>query len=154
MTNNDLRRVLSKCVLGLAERSDIVALAAILDGPGQSVLTNGEGPFAPEVTAVSNCRMLLDVARDAGIPIPSNRDAVLVLSREVAAAIVSGEQDWLTGSEAIWKIELSTPERIPELDTFLYAAMEAEANPNLGTSFEAGVLEAARDLLKLPPQDD
>jgi hypothetical protein len=150
MTNNQLQRMVARCVLGLTEQADVVELAQILAELGHSLAATDDRPGVLDQSAAATCRRLLDVVQDIGIPVPTERKAVLMLSREIAAAIVGGQQDWLAGSEAIWKIEIATPERIPELDTFLYAAMEAEANPNLAKSFKAGVLEAARDLLNLP----
>jgi hypothetical protein len=75
------------------------------------------------------------------------REAVAALSRDVAAMILSGQLDWREGAEQVYRISLSVDERFPELETFIYAALEDPEDPSRQDAFRSGVLEAARDLV-------
>ena len=76
--------------------------------------------------------------------VPSKRDAVMRLARDIANGILSGMVAPGEGAKQIWDLSLRVPdEHLPELDSFVYAASEWEDCP----VFEDGVIAAARELV-------
>jgi hypothetical protein len=119
------------------------ALRDGLDSGALRLLAGTDGADGPEA------RRLLDRAlAELGVPAPSPSGAVALLAREACAAIVAGDLAPHEGAERIWDLTLRAPdERLPELDPFVYAASEWRERPADRADFDAGVLDAAREIL-------
>jgi hypothetical protein len=142
-----LERVAARVALDLAGDEElpagaVAALEAGRDTDALRLLAAGaeDGPAA---------RALLAAALDElGIAAPSAREAALLLARGEAAAIVSGARAPQDAAERIWDLVVrADPERLPELDPFVYAASEWRDRPEDGALFTAAVRAAAARLL-------
>jgi hypothetical protein len=76
------------------------------------------------------------------------RDAVLLLSREIAGQIIEGSITPLDGAELIHAISIQLSDEYPELGTFLFAALEAAERPEDRLEFEKAIMEEAHELLE------
>ena len=74
--------------------------------------------------------------------------AALLLSREIARQIIDHSTSPIDGARAIWSLSLKVdPTSVPELHTFIYAALEwDDRSDSHRRLFEEGVRAAARDL--------
>lgn len=144
-TEHDLDRMVAKVVLRLATDAEYVLLASRFAQACSSV--RDVMPSLAQCTDLTvKRRVLLDALAGCQQPIPSEREAARLLSREIAVEIVRGAVGWLDGANAIWRVSIATDEPIPELDTFVYAALEADDNPLRMARFEEGVMAAAKEL--------
>ena len=81
------------------------------------------------------------------VPKPSERDAVMYLARETARKIVTGATAPYEGAKQIWELTLPvSDEKLPELDSFVYAASEWKSRPEDRSVFEEGIVAAATEL--------
>ena len=80
--------------------------------------------------------------------VPSKRDAVMYLAREIAKEILAGTMTAYLGAKQIWDLTLHALDAdLPELDTFVYAASEWEDRPEDRVAFEEGIVASARELV-------
>jgi hypothetical protein len=147
VSDGPLERLAARAALGLAADDEyaaaaVAALETGLDAPSLALLAAGAGDAA-------EAQGLLDGAlHELGWPGPGPRDAALLLARAEAGAILAGERTPRDGAERIWDLTVrAEPERIPELDAFVYAASEWRERPEEGARWADGVRAAARDLL-------
>jgi hypothetical protein len=85
---------------------------------------------------------------ELGLTVPSAREAVMMLSRELANGILTGAIPPYLGAKQIWELALQAPEEdISQLDTFVYAASEWEERPAHRNILAEGIVAAARDLV-------
>ena len=85
---------------------------------------------------------------ELGLEVPSKRDAVMHLAREIAKGILAGTTEAYFGAKRIWDLTLrASSEELPELDSFVYAASEWEDRPEDRVTFEEGIIAAARDFV-------
>jgi hypothetical protein len=86
---------------------------------------------------------------ELNLPVPSQRDAVICLAKEISKEILSGATPPAEGARRIWDLSLrASGEPIADLDTFVYGASEWDARPDARHHFEKGILAAARKLLE------
>ena len=148
MKTEDLKLAASKCALGLLRPDDLVqvgvqALKHGFDSPSLRILA---GLNASEV---EEARRMFDRAlSELDLEVPSKRDAVVNLAREIAKEILAGTTEAYYGAKRIWDLTLhASSEELPELDSFVYAASEWDDRPEDRVTFEEGVIAAARDLV-------
>ena len=148
MNTKGLELAASRAVLGLLRTDDLTlvgveALEEGCDSPSLRILAGLNAGEAEEA------RGLFDrVLSDFNIPMPSKRDAVMRLARDIAKGILEGTTSAYKGAQQIWNLTLQTSEDdFPELDPFVYAASEWEDRSEAHVAFEEGILVAARDLV-------
>jgi hypothetical protein len=77
---------------------------------------------------------------------PSAKSAVMLVARDLAEQIESGDLSPIDGANAIWDASVCLGnEHFPALDTFIYAASEWKGRPEDRPILERGILEAARE---------
>ncbi len=98
---------------------------------------------------MSEASTLFDQAlNELGVSKPTQREAVVLLARNVASGIANGTIAPYAGAKRIWDLTLQVPvEPIPELDPFIYAASEWEERAEDRVHFEQGILSEARALV-------
>lgn len=148
MNTERLEVAASKVALGLllSENLADVAVLALEDGcdsPSLRILAGLTAAEADEARAMFD-RALAELHG----AVPSKRDAVRHLAREIAKEILSGTMGPHDGAKQIWELSLRIPdENLPELDSFVYAASEWEDRPEDRHVFEEGIAAAARELV-------
>jgi hypothetical protein len=140
----------SESVLGIT-RSDAlrqVASTALADGWDSPSLRALAGSTASDPDA----RVLFERAlSELGLSMPTAREAVMVLAHHVAAKVLQGTITPYEAAQRISDLSLRLPvddDRLPQLDTFIYAASEWDDRPEDVNVFAEGVVAAARDLLE------
>ena len=89
-----------------------------------------------------------DALRELKLEVPNERDAVLLIAREIAAEILAGHVSAKAGARRIWDARSRAwSASVPELDTFIYADCEWDERERDSDLFTQGVIEAARDLV-------
>ena len=148
MRAENLELVAAKVVLGLLLPEDLpgVAVDALekgFDTPSLRILAGLTKAETGEARQVFD-RILAELQ----VPKVSRREAVERLSRESAKEILSGKISPYQGAKRIWQLSLCIhEEHMPDLDTFVYGASEWEDRPEARDALEAGIMEAARELL-------
>jgi hypothetical protein len=147
----DLEITIARAVLGLATVDELVSATTSIrlsgyDSESLLKLTDGglqrhRDPARPFLAAVSEIDM----------PIPSEIDCVLLLSRRIAWQIIRGERSTLDGAEAIRRLNLKTDDHIVALEAFRHASFEADptsANRELRKYYDDMIMEAAMSLVR------
>lgn len=89
-----------------------------------------------------------DALRELEIELPSERDALLLVAREIAAEMLMGRIPARAGAEKIWDIRSRAwAASAPELEPFAYADCEECDHDHDSVEFAEGVLAAARELV-------
>lgn len=89
-----------------------------------------------------------EALRELNLEVPNERDAVLLVAREIAAEILAGHISAKAGARQIWDARSRVwSASVPELDTFIYADCEWDEREQDSDLFTQGILEAARDLV-------
>ena len=139
----------SKTVLGLTppEALPSAATAALEAGCDSPSLRALAGLTDVEV---DEARSLLERAlAELSLRLPSERDAVMRLAREIAAQVLEGKTSPYQGAKEIWELSLRLPgESLSDLDSFVYAASEWEDRPEDRNLFAEGIVAAARELVR------
>ncbi len=145
MTASGLAAVAAELVLGLRgpETLPSAAVAALGAGLESRSLNRLAG-----LTNSDEARTLLDRALDElDIPVPSPREAVMLLARNAAIDIVRGTTAPYHGAKRIWELAAHVPiEAVPELQPFVYAADEWEERPEDRRFFDREIVREARAL--------
>jgi hypothetical protein len=103
------------------------------------------------VEDTSEARSMFDrCLEELNITKPDTLRAVMRLVRETARGIVQAEVEPCQGAQAIWELTLLVDERMPELDTFVYAASEWPDRPEDSEMFKEAVVAAAREFVRTP----
>lgn len=137
--------IAARMVIGLAGPDELIgagdaALGAGLASPALIALADADVDEAPALFE----RALAELE----VSMPGTREAIVRLSHDAAAEIVSGRVAPYAGAKRIWDLTLRAPsERIPELDPFIYAASEWEERPSDRVHFEQGIVSEAQALL-------
>lgn len=149
MTPNDtLEMLAAEAALGLGDaerltRDAVELLTAGFDSPALVALAGLSGDDTSEARALRDRAMA-----EMSIATPSQREATILLAREVARKIVDGDLPPYDGAERIWSLTLRVhPERIHDLDPFVYAASEWESRPGDRPFFENAIMNEARALI-------
>ena len=87
-------------------------------------------------------------SQPAALELPQPRDAVILLSKEIARLILKGTLAPLDGAEVIHAIAVQSWQEYPELGTFLFAALEADGRPEDRLQFEKAILDESRELVQ------
>lgn len=143
----------------LKEAAARLSLALLLpeDLPGQVKRARLKGELISEPSVLEDVapsdfeelrREFASLLKREGIPAPDRREAVMILARITARKILDRSLTALAGAEEIFRLALRAEQRIPELDTFVYAASEWPERPADDSIFEPGVRTAAEDLCK------
>ena len=148
MKTKNLELVAAQLALGLVlpeelPRVAVDALEAGCDSPSLRVLAG------LTMTEIGEARQLFDrVLGELQLRNASRQQAVVQLAKERAREILSGERSPYQGAKEIWQLSLRLHEvHLPELDSFIYYASEWENRPEDRYVFEAGIVDAARELL-------
>lgn len=151
MRVESLELAAAKMALGLISPEDLpsVAVDALEDGCDSSSLRILAGLTKAEI---GEARQLFDrLLAELHVPRVSRREAVERLARESAKEILSGEISPYQGAKRIWQLSLCLhEEHLPDLDSFVYGASEWEDRPEDRHAFEAGIVDAARELVGAP----
>lgn len=86
------------------------------------------------------------VATELGLSWPTPRQALLLLARELADAVLRRNISAYAGAKQIWDLTLTARESTPDLDPFVYAASEWEERPEERAFFEEEIRKAAEEL--------
>jgi hypothetical protein len=149
VTTNDTVEILAaEAALGLGNaerltRGAVELLTAGFDSPALVELAGLSGADTGEA------RVLRDRAlAEMSVAMPSPREATIRLARELARKIIDGSLPPYEGAERIWDLTLRVhPERIHDLDPFVYAASEWKSRPGDRLFFENAIVSEARALL-------
>lgn len=89
-----------------------------------------------------------EALRELEIELPSERNILLMVAREIAAEMLAGRITARAGAEKIWDVR-SRAESVsaPELEPFSYADCEECDHDHDSVEFAEGVLAAARELV-------
>jgi len=152
MSTDPLQIAAARLVLELLVREELpgVAVNALQDGCESQSMIFLAGLSRSQI---HEARPLFESAlSELGLSLPGKREAVMMLAREEARAILDGSSSAYEGAERIWDLTLLLePDGLDhELDTFLYAAMEWPDRPQDAAIFEEGVRLAAADLVQDP----
>lgn len=145
MVDNDaLKLAAAKMVLDLLPPEHIIDVAfSLLDGEIESdnlIKLAVAEPSWPDVRD-----LFVSLLDEFDLTLPSKRDAVMRVSKEVSKKIVKKELSPIEGASRIWSMTLSVPgESFPDLHTFIYAASEWESRPEDRSVFADGINAAAR----------
>ena len=144
----DFRLLAAKDLLGFvgADAMPPEATRALLEGidsPSVRQLAGMDRADSEDVRATFRAAL-----RELAIETPSLREAAILLATEAARRITQGTLPPYEGAKEIWHIVTSSGEHLPELDAFIYAADEWEERPKARKHFEAGIVAAARDLVR------
>ncbi len=121
-----------------------VASAALEAG----LFSNSLGLLAFEEPVWSEVGPLFERAlSELGISIPSRGEASLILAREHARRILTGELWPYEGARQIWSYVANEPGADPSLRDFVGLASEWEDVPNHRPQYERQIMEAARQLV-------
>jgi hypothetical protein len=144
-----LELVAAKAALEFVPPEDLrdAAVAALEDGLDSPALRALAGLSSAEI---DEARLLFERAlAELKVPMPSPRDAVTRVAREIAAKVVDGTVAPYQGAKRIWELTLRAPEEeLSELDSFVYAASEWEDRPEDRSLFDDGIVRAAQELLE------
>lgn len=147
-----LQLAASKWVLGAVgaeslPESATAALVAGCDSPSLRRLAGLSGQADIETT-----RLFETTLSELGLTVPIAREAVMMLSHELANMIVTGAIAPYEGAKQIWELTLRVPqERISQLDSFVYAASEWAERPAHRNVLAEGIVAAAQDLVAMSP---
>ena len=148
MTDTGIAALAAKMALGQLDAAElpeaaVSALDAGLDSPALRVLAGLSNAELDEA------RELLETAlMELGVPVPTARDAIMVLARIAASEIANGRITPYGGAKRIWEITLCAPRMVvPELDPFIYAASEWEDRPDDREHFTKEIIREAQRLL-------
>jgi hypothetical protein len=147
-TDDTLEIMAAEAVLGLgdAERLTRGAVGLLTAGFDSRALVELAGLSGADT---GEARVLRDRALgEMSVAVPNPREATIRLARELARKIVDGSLPPYDGAERIWDLTLRiNPERIHELDPFVYAASEWRSRPGDRPFFESAIVSEARALL-------
>lgn len=151
MIGDSLSIVVARSVLGFADPDELVdagvrELTAGRDTESLRILA-GLGP-----DEVGEARQLFERALgELGMAIFTERDAVALLSREIASQILEETVAADVGAKQIWEITLQAQDvDTSELDSFVYAASEWDDRPEDRNVFREGIYAAASELVGAP----
>ena len=149
----NLRLLAAKSLLGFVG-PDAVAAGATralqegVDSPSIRRLAGMDGADGEDIRDA-----LRAVLAELAIAMPTEREAAILVSTEIAGRIVQGTVPPYDGAKDIWSIARGlSPADLPELDAFVYAASEWEDRPRDRNRFAAGIVAAARDLVDARPE--
>lgn len=146
---DQLKLAAAKLALDLMPAGSLpdVATAAPVDGCDSPSLVLLAGLAKAEVDEAN--ALFKKSLEELNISVPSDRDAVLVLTRQIALGILDGTTNPYAGARRIWDLSLrvAPQQQLPELDTFIYAASEWESRPADRNIFVQGILAGAQELV-------
>jgi len=150
MTLSDLQVAAAKLVLKLCD-TDALRLTAghlVREGYDSASLRRlVDMPTSdPDVVEAR----LKEALEDSGLSLPTRREAVILVAKELSQQILSGKLGPIDGAQAIWRASIDVDAEYPELSTFLFAALEFEDRQDERPMFEKAILKAAKDLVELP----
>jgi hypothetical protein len=81
--------------------------------------------------------------------VEADRVALMNVAQEVCRAILDGSTTPYDGAHRIWDATIAVGDRVrlPELDTFIYAASEWDDRPEDANIFAEGVVAAAKEIV-------
>jgi hypothetical protein len=147
-TDDTLEILAAEAALGLGDaerlaRSAVELLTAGFDSPALVELAGVSGANTGEARVLRDCALA-----EMSVAMPSPREATIRLARELAGKIIDGSLPPHQGAERIWDLTLRVhPERIHDLDPFVYAASEWKSRPGDRPFFENAIVSEARALL-------
>jgi hypothetical protein len=142
-----LRLVSSELLLGRQPSVDVYELAKQAAREGLTSASLQRLLDAPSRAPADVLSMVMSAIDELGGRPPDKRDAVMFLSKQAAQDIIDGRVTPLTGAETIWRLTIEIDEQIPELATFVFAALEAEEQtPVTLEKYEHAIRKAAQEL--------
>jgi hypothetical protein len=146
--DNTVKLLAAEATLGLGDAKSLASTAVEL-------LTAGlDSPTIVAMASLSEsetneARSMRDRAlSEMGVALPGVREAAKSLALEVARKVTEGCLPPYDGAKRIWDLTLRIhPERIHDLDPFVYAASEWEDRPADRAFFENAILREARAFL-------
>ncbi len=145
-----LQLVAAKWVLGVvgAESLPESASTALVHGCDSPSLRRLAGLAG--VTDIETTRLFEVALAELSIAVPKPRDAVVMLSHELANRIVSGAIAPYEGAKQIWELTLLVPqESFSQLDSFVYAASEWPERPTHRNILAEGIIATAQELMEV-----
>lgn len=149
MNCRELQFVAAKWILSAdTESLRESASSALVDGCDSPSLRRLAG--LSSATDIEATPLFEAALAELSIAIPKPREAVIMLSQELASRIVNGTIAPYEGAKRIWELTLRMPqERFSQLDTFVYAASEWPERPAHRNIFVEGIVAAARELMEM-----
>ena len=147
MTSGFLDIAAAKLVLGLlyAEVVPEIGTRALVEGYDSPALRVVAGLI--EAQSDEAIPLFKQALSELTWPLPNQREAVLLLARELAAQVLRGELSPYQGAKKIWWLTREADEVGHELDPFIYAASEWEDRPEDRPLFERAIMEEAKALV-------
>lgn len=147
MSHETLYRETAAFAIGLTTSDCLpeVAVRLLVEGRDSPALRRLAGLGESEIDEAAS--LFRQSLLEMGCMLPTPREAVLYLAREIALQIVKGEVPPYEGGKRIWDLSSKIGHALLELHPFVYAASEWECRPRDRAFLEQGILKEARTLV-------